>query len=66
MLKILGIICLVAGILFIVSGYSLSHSVGGQFQQLFTGSPGAKATNRYIIGGALCALGIIKIFWAKR
>jgi len=66
MLKAVGIICLVAGVLFLVSGYSLSHSVSGQLQQVFTGSPGDKATTRYLIGGGLCALGVLQIFAAKR
>ncbi len=66
MQKIVGIICLVAGVLLIVWGYNMAQSVGGQLQQVFTGSPGDKPMWLYIGGAVLAALGVFQIFVAKK
>lgn len=66
MQKIVGIICLVAGVVLIVWGYNMAQSVSGQLQQVFTGSPGDKPMWLYIGGGVLCALGVFQIFVAKK
>jgi len=66
MKKATGIICLVAGVLLIVWGYHLSQSVGGQFQRIFTGSPGDKAMGLYIGGAVLCAAGVFQIYLGKK
>lgn len=62
MQKAIGVGCLVAGVLLIVWGWNLANSVGGQFQKLFTGSPGDKPMWLFIGGGVLCALGLFQIF----
>jgi len=66
MKKGIGIVCLVAGVLLIVWGYNLSQSVGGQFNRLFTGSPGDKPMWLYIGGAVLCAAGAFQIYLGKR
>ena len=66
MQKIVGIICLVAGVLLIVWGYNMAQSIGGQFQQVFTGSPGDKPMMFYIGGGVLCAVGVFQVFAGKK
>lgn len=66
MKKGIGIVCLVVGVLLIVWGYNLSQSVSGQFNRLFTGSPGDKAMWLYIGGGVLCAAGVFQIYFGKK
>ena len=66
MQKVVGIVCLVAGVLLIVWGYNMAQSIGGQLQQVFTGSPGDKPMWLYIGGGALCALGVFQVFVAQK
>jgi len=61
-----GIVCLVAGVLLIVWGYNLSHSVSGQFQRILTGSPGDKAMWLYLGGAVLCAAGVVQIYLGKK
>jgi hypothetical protein len=66
MQKVVGIICLVAGVLLIAWGYNMAQSIGGQLQQVFTGSPGDKPMWLYIGGGTLCALGVFQILVTKK
>lgn len=66
MQKGIGIICVVVGVLLIVWGHNMAHSVGGQLQQVFTGSPGDKPMWLYISGGVLGALGLFQVFSANK
>jgi hypothetical protein len=66
MKKGMGVVCLVAGVLLLVWGYNLSHSISGQFQQMFTGSPGDKAMWLYASGLVLCAAGVFQIYFGKK
>lgn len=66
MQKSIGGACLVGGVLLIVWGHNLAQSIGGQFQQAFTGSPGDKSMWLYIGGAVLCALGLFQIFSTKK
>ena len=66
MKKGMGVICLVAGVVLIVWGYNLSQSVGGQFQRIFTGSPGDKAMWLYLSGIVLSAAGVFQIYFGKK
>lgn len=61
-----GIVCLVAGVLLLAWGHNLSQSVGGQFQRIFTGSPGDKTMWLYISGAVLCAAGVVQIYLGKK
>ena len=64
--KMIGVTCLVVGVLLIGWGHDLAQSVGGQLNKIFTGSPGDKPQWLYIGGAVLCALGLFQIFTAKK
>lgn len=59
---IIGVICLVGGILLLVWGHNMAQSVGGQLHNAFTGSPGDKSMYCYIGGAVLCAAGLVQLF----
>ena len=61
MQKIIGAICLGAGIALLVWGHNVSQSVNSQMKNLFTGSPSDKAVWLYIGGGVLLAVGIVQL-----
>jgi hypothetical protein len=66
MQKMIGVTCLVAGVLLIVWGHDVAQSIGGQFNKVFTGSPGNKPVWLYVGGGVLFAFGLGQIFSAKK
>ena len=66
MQKIVGIICLVVGITLLLWGHNIANSVGSQVQQIFTGSPMARAEHFYIGGLVLTILGVALIFWKRK
>jgi hypothetical protein len=66
MQKIIGVICLVGGVLLIVRGHNMAQSIGGQLQNAFTGSPGDKPMWLYIGGAVLCAAGLAQLFWKRK
>jgi hypothetical protein len=63
--KVIGIIALVIGIMLLVWGYNISHSVGSQVQQAFTGTPTDRAMYFYIGGAVLAIYGLARIFWKR-
>ena len=65
-LKLVGVICLVVGVVLIVWGHNMAQSISGQLQSAFTGSPGDKPVRLYIVGAVLCAAGLLQIFVAKK
>ena len=62
MQTIIGVICLVGGILLLVWGHNMAQSIGGQLQNAFTGSPGDKPMYCYIGGAILCTAGLFQLF----
>jgi drug/metabolite transporter (DMT)-like permease len=66
MQKIVGVICLVVGILLLLWGHNITNSVGSQVQQIFTGSPTDRAVHFYIGGAVLAILGVPLIFWKRK
>lgn len=66
MQKVTGIICVVVGVLLVVWGRNIAQSIGGQLQNVFTGSPGDKPMWLYVGGTALVILGAARIFWPTR
>ncbi|MDD5138981.1 MAG: DUF3185 family protein [Verrucomicrobiales bacterium] len=66
MQRIIGVICLVIGVLLLVWGHDITRSVDSQVKQLFTGAPVERATYYYIAGTALGLFGLFQIFWPKR
>jgi len=66
MQKITGIVCIVVGVLLLVWGHNIARSIGGQLQNVFTGSPGDKPMWLYVGGSVALLLGIAQIFWPGR
>ena len=66
MQRIIGVICLVIGVLLLVWGHDITKSVDSQVKQLFTGAPTDRATYYYIAGTALGLFGLFQIFWPKK
>jgi uncharacterized membrane protein len=66
MRKIIGVICLVIGVLLLVWGHDITKSVDSQVKQIFTGAPTDRATYYYIGGTALVLFGLFQIFWPKK
>ena len=66
MQRIIGVICLVIGVLLLVWGHDITQSVDSQVKQLFTGAPTDRATYYYIAGTALVLFGLFQIFWPKK
>jgi hypothetical protein len=64
--KIIGVICLVVGVMLIVWGHDITKSVDSQVKQLFTGAPTDRATYYYIAGTALALFGLFQIFLPKK
>jgi len=64
--KLIGAICLAAGIVLLVWGYNISHAVNSQFKSMFTGSPTDAAMYRYIGGAILTAVGIVFLVLKKK
>jgi hypothetical protein len=57
MLKISGVVCLAVGGLLVYWGYHMAHAVGGEINNLVTGSPGDKPMLLYIGGAILLIAG---------
>ena len=66
MQKIIGVICLVLGVLLFVWGHDIAQSVDSQVKQIFTGSPTDRATYYYIAGTALGLFGLFQVFWPHK
>jgi hypothetical protein len=62
MQKVIGVICLVGGVLLLVWGHNVSQAVGSQFQRAVTGSAPDKALYLYAGGAVLGLLGLFQIF----
>jgi hypothetical protein len=63
MKKLPGLICLVVGGVLIYWGYNMSQAVGGQINELVTGSPGDKPMLLYIGGAILVLAGLGQLVW---
>lgn len=60
----IGVICLVAGIIFLMRAHDMAHAIGEQVQQAFTGAPSNRATYFQIAGWALTIFGAVEILLA--
>jgi hypothetical protein len=65
MQRVIGVICLVAGILLLVWGHNVAQAPVSQVHQVFTGSIPDKAIYLYAGGGALAVIGLFQIFIGK-
>jgi hypothetical protein len=66
MQRLPGIICLVVGVLLLWWGHNMAQSIGSQFENAFTGSPGDKPMWLYITGTILVIAGISQIAWKRK
>jgi Protein of unknown function (DUF3185) len=64
--RIIGVICLVIGILLLIHGHDIAQSIGSQVQQVFTGAPSNRSTYFYIGGAALTIFGVSQIIWPAK
>jgi hypothetical protein len=64
--RIIGVICLVIGILLLIHGHDIAQSIGSQVQQVFTGAPSNRSTYFYIGGAALTIFGASQIIWPAK
>ncbi|HEV2319007.1 MAG TPA: DUF3185 family protein [Verrucomicrobiae bacterium] len=63
MQKIIGVICLVVGLLLLLQGHDIANSISSQFSKAFTGEPMGKANHYYLAGIIVTLLGGFLIFW---
>jgi hypothetical protein len=66
MQKIIGVICLMLGILLLLWGHNIAQSVDSQVKQIFTGSPTDRATYYYIAGTGLGLFGLFQVLWPNK
>jgi len=66
MQRILGVTCLIIGIILLVRAHDMAHAFGEQVQQAFTGAPSNRATYFQIAGIALTIFGASQIVWPAR
>jgi uncharacterized protein DUF3185 len=66
MQKLIGGICLAAGLWLIWQGHDVANSIGSQFTRAFTGAPMGKATQYYLAGAVLGLFGGCLIFWKRK
>ena len=64
--KTIAIAMLVAGIVLLVWGYSMSQGFGSQVSRAFSGSPTDKAMWTMIGGAVLAAVGAFQLFFKKK
>ena len=64
--RIIGVICLIAGIILLVRGHDMAESIGSQMKQAFTGAPTNRSTYFYIAGVALTVFGLSQIVWPAK
>ena len=66
MQKIIGVICLVIGLLLLFKGHDIANSIGSQVTKAFTGEPAGKATHYYLAGIIVVLLGGFLTFWSRK
>jgi preprotein translocase subunit SecG len=64
--RVVGVICLIIGIILLVRGHDMAASIGNQAQQFFTGAPSNRSTYFYIAGIALTIFGASQIVWPAK
>lgn len=61
--KIIGLICLVIGIVLLVRGHDEAQSVGSHFNQIVNGAPSDRSMYFYIGGVVLTIFGVSQLAW---
>lgn len=63
MQKVIGVICLVIGVILIVRAHDMAKSIGSQANQIIHGTPGNQVTYYYIGGIVLAVFGVSQLVW---
>lgn len=66
MSKLVGILCLVAGVLLLVAGYNAALEFGSKVHHVLTGTIPVRARYLLIGGGGLSLLGVFQIYADKK
>ena len=64
--KLIALICLTLGVVFLIWGHNVAQAVNSQVKNLFTGEPTDKAMYLYIGGAVLCAVGVFQLVWKRK
>ena len=66
MQKIIGVLCIIGGVMLLVGGHNISKSPRSQVNEFLTGEPSNKATYLYIGGSVLEVAGLCAIFFSQK
>ena len=66
MQKMIGVVCLVVGVVLLVWGHNVAQSLDSQVKNIFTGSPTSEAKYYYLGGVVLCVVGLTQLFWKRK
>lgn len=66
MQRVIGVICLIIGVVLLVRGHDMAQSIGSQVQQVFTGAPTNRSTYFYVAGIVLTIFGASQIVWPAK
>jgi hypothetical protein len=66
MQKLIGVICLIAGVALLLRGHDIAHSLNSQVKNIFTGAPTNNAVYCFIGGAVLSSVGITLIFLKRK
>jgi hypothetical protein len=66
MQKVIGVICLIIGVLLIIKGHDVGKSIASQFKETFTGAPLDRSLQLYLAGAGAGVLGLLLIFWKQK
>ncbi|MEK7758943.1 MAG: DUF3185 family protein [Pseudomonadota bacterium] len=64
--RLIGLVLLAVGIVLLVMCYNASQSVGSQFKEAFSGSMSDKATQLYLGGAIMTAVGAFLAFMSRK
>ncbi len=64
--RIIGVICLIVGIILLVRGHDMAKAIESQFSQVVSGEPTRRTTYFYIAGVALTIFGASQIVWPAK
>ncbi len=66
MRKVIGLICLVLGVVLILQGRSIPEDLDHQLKYFMPGMPRYRTTYLYIAGGLLIGYGLLNLVWPRK
>jgi Protein of unknown function (DUF3185) len=66
MQRIIGVICLVLGVMLLVWGHDSAQSINSQANRILTGNPSDRTMYFYAGGAALTLYGLLQIVWKHK